>query len=473
MMERFDIIKNYMQERTEEIATVLSAIAALPSVKSESNDKNEPFGHDCAVCLAECAELFEREGFETKLYPESGYALVRYGSGKTGKSIGLFAHTDVVPVNEDEWVYTKPFEPKRIGDLLIGRGVSDNKSGVVASLYILKALRDLDIKLENDVVVFLGSCEETGMDDIKNFVREQSMPTLSLVPDSGFPLCYGQKGMLRFDVRARKPFKDIALISGGNAYNVVCDRVKAKIKTSDLLIRELAVKPEYINVELGETFITVEAVGKSAHASRADAGVNALKLMADYLLTLSAVCDEDKAVLGKVSESLSSCFGENFGVAMNAEPFGALTAANGIVRTIDGHIDYSFDVRFGDAIPEDVMVSRIRDYFEAKELDYTEYSLSHCMTADKESRYVYTFMDAYRELTGDTESSPYVMGGGTYAYYLKNAYATAAATWKKPELDFPAGHGGAHQADEFISVSGLPEGMSMLCEIIAREDAIL
>lgn len=470
--ERFDRIKEYMCDRTEDIASLLSDIASLPSIRSESVADVEPFGHDCAVCLEKCAELFEKEGFETELYPESGYAVVRYG-GNGGKSIGLFAHTDVVPVNEDEWIYTKPFEPKRVGDTLIGRGVSDNKSGVAASLYILKALRELDIKLKNDIVVYLGSCEETGMDDMKNFVREQTMPTLSLVPDSGFPLCYGQKGILRFDVRARKAFKDISLISGGSAYNIVCDHVTAKLVPNEKLVAELENRPDHIKVGEGGGFITVDAFGRSAHASRAEDGLNALRLMADYLVTLDGICESDRAILENVSASLSSPFGENIGISMSAEPFGALTIANGIVRTIDGHLDYSFDVRFGNEMPEQVMTDRIKEYFDEKEFDYTEASLSHCMMADKNSVYADAFMNAYRELTGDSAAAPYVMGGGTYAYYLNNAYATAAGVWKAPEVELPAGHGGAHQADEYISVSGLAEGAALLCEIIAREDELL
>ena len=44
------------------------------------------------------------------------------------KLLMLCGHSDVVPVG-DSWIYTQPFEPIIKGDTLIGRGVSDNKSG--------------------------------------------------------------------------------------------------------------------------------------------------------------------------------------------------------------------------------------------------------------------------------------------------------------------------------------------------------
>lgn len=58
---------------------------------------------------------------------------------KWKKSFGLLAHSDVVDVSDD-WVHTTPFKPLEKGRYLIGRGVLDDKSAVIISLYCARKL---------------------------------------------------------------------------------------------------------------------------------------------------------------------------------------------------------------------------------------------------------------------------------------------------------------------------------------------
>lgn len=61
----------------------------------------------------------------------------------TGHSLILNGHMDVVPVGPlDTWT-TPPFEPRRDGDWLYGRGGGDMKAGIAANLYAIEALRRL------------------------------------------------------------------------------------------------------------------------------------------------------------------------------------------------------------------------------------------------------------------------------------------------------------------------------------------
>lgn len=62
----------------------------------------------------------------------------------TGKSLILNGHVDVVPEGpHDMWQVSPPFEPKRDGDWLYGRGSGDMKAGLAANIYALDALRRL------------------------------------------------------------------------------------------------------------------------------------------------------------------------------------------------------------------------------------------------------------------------------------------------------------------------------------------
>ena len=150
-------IKEWIEKNRESLIGEWIDIAKIPAIKGEPQE-NAPFGKDCAEALEACAMMFKKHGFDVRLYPLSGYALVNMGEGE--KTIGLFGHSDVVPAGDD-WIYTKPFEPVVIDGTLIGRGVEDNKSGIMASLCAMEIIRDLKIPIKSRIQAFIGSEEES------------------------------------------------------------------------------------------------------------------------------------------------------------------------------------------------------------------------------------------------------------------------------------------------------------------------
>ncbi len=469
--DRYEKLCSYMKEHEADIANDLINICKIPSVRGESQKEDEPFGFECALCLKSTAEMFSSQGFDTTVFPKSGYALAAGGNLCADKTICLYAHTDVVPANADEWVLTKPFDPKIIGNCIVGRGACDNKDAVVSTLYILKAIRDLKIKTKAKWQIFLGSNEESGMADVKAFAREQKMPDISIVPDAGYPAAIGQKGIWRFNVRSKKAFRDIVTVSGGFAYNIVLDNVSAKLKKSPALLEELMQKaPDFIKIEDGG-FITLTAFGKAAHAADAPNGTNALYLLSSFLLDINSLSQHDKQILFTIAESLSDPYGESIGIASESEFFGRTTCASGMARTIDGRLEYTFDVRFGHGIPEDEMLQKAMLFFEERGFEYTEFSRSHGMKRDEDSMPIKTFMEGYRALTGNESAKPFVMGGGTYAYHVDGGFAIGVARRNVlPDIDIQEGHGGAHQADEYVTLPGLVEGAALMAELILEID---
>ena len=101
------LIHEYIHQRRKEIINTLKELIKIPSVRGEAKEK-APFGTACAEALKYIQQLYFQNGMETVLDDEGGYLLSYYGDGE--KSLGLFAHADVVPVNDD-WVLTLPFDP--------------------------------------------------------------------------------------------------------------------------------------------------------------------------------------------------------------------------------------------------------------------------------------------------------------------------------------------------------------------------
>ena len=138
-------IQGWIAENKEQILQQWIALAKIPSVQ-EAPQPKAPFGPECARAVKTAAGFFEDRGIPVRINEDSGYALADLGEGE--KTIGLFGHSDVVPAG-DGWVMTEPFEPIIRDGALIGRGVSDNKSGVMASLCILSMVKELGLPLKS------------------------------------------------------------------------------------------------------------------------------------------------------------------------------------------------------------------------------------------------------------------------------------------------------------------------------------
>ncbi|MGH9803687.1 MAG: ArgE/DapE family deacylase [Candidatus Acidiferrales bacterium] len=85
-----------------------------------------------------------------------GYCLLSdFGNGDA--LLYFHGHYDVVPASAPE-----QFHPTLTGDSLFARGAADMKGGLVAMIYAVRALRDLDVRLRGRIRVVFVPDEETG-----------------------------------------------------------------------------------------------------------------------------------------------------------------------------------------------------------------------------------------------------------------------------------------------------------------------
>ena len=108
--------------------------------------------------------------------------------GRKAQRVCILSHVDIVPEGERSLWTLDPFSPVVKGSRLYGRGVSDNGTGLVSSLYALKALIDSGVEPEYSILLAFVADEEMG----SHFGLEQLMERdifrpddLVVVPDSG------------------------------------------------------------------------------------------------------------------------------------------------------------------------------------------------------------------------------------------------------------------------------------------------
>lgn len=115
-------------------------------------------------------------------------AVVARRAGKPNRPhVLLYAHHDVQPPGDAALWETDPFTATLKGDRLFGRGVSDDKSGIITHLYAIRALQALAKDVEVGVSIFIEGEEEAGSESFENFLaenREDLAADLIIVADS-------------------------------------------------------------------------------------------------------------------------------------------------------------------------------------------------------------------------------------------------------------------------------------------------
>lgn len=466
-------IDEYINTHRDEIIEDLLNLVRIPSVKGESKP-DAPFGEKCAEMLETTSVLFEKNGFKTVLNSNGGYAMSYYGSGD--KSIGVFSHTDVVPV-DDKWQSCKPFEPVIKDGYVFGRGCNDDKSGVIQSLYAAKMIRELGFDFGSTLMMFNGSDEESGMSDVDSFAKNEKMPDVSFVPDAMYPCVYGERSIMQFYIISKRSLKYIKKLEGGEAFNIILGQLDAEIVYSDELwnqVNDACADDNSFSVSEDGNMIYITAKGASAHVMDAEKAVNAAKLMADMLCQCGAL-GEDAHVMRELSEYLTDNVGTGFGINHEDADFGKLVCGNGIVGlTDDGRIKASFDCRIGLTFEIGDAENCIKNKC-GKNWDYMPKEATKGYNLPDDDPVKLLTEDIYERISGLKREKALRIAGGTYARKLKNAYPVGTVAYYKavkiPEL--PTGHGGVHQPDEMMSIDGFMEGIKILTCYILETDKLI
>lgn len=441
-MEYTEKIHNYVVENKEEILKTLKELVKIPSVRGTA-EFEVPFGKSCAKVLEYTEKLYSQNGFETELNKQDGYLLSYFGNGK--RTLGLFAHADVVDVGDD-WVHTKPFKPVEKDGYLIGRGVLDDKSAVVISLYSAKILKELNIPFNSRLVMFTGANEETGMADIEEYSKKHTAPDFSLICDTAFPLYRGDKSMMNFWVTLNTELKDIKNFHGGNAMNIILGKASATVN--------------------GET---VTETGISSHSALPEGSVNAGYLLAKNLSEREDICVSDREQMLFLMSVLEKYYGEIYGIE-HCDECGKLTCTNGIIKIDNKKIMLGFNMRFGLSADIENIKKSIISFFEKHKctVEFEEEKTGYIISED--NKYIQACLKAYGGFTGDKNPQVYINSGGTYARKLLCAAEIGTTLkWGIPE-SIPPGHGGVHQSDECINIEGFLDALEMTLQMLIECD---
>lgn len=172
----------------------LSELVSIPGIAWEAFDQAQLGKSAEAVArLLRGTEVFESVEILQSATPEGPMgapAVVATRAARNSKpTILLYAHHDVQPPGTDELWESEPFKAEIRNGRMYGRGAADDKAGVIAHVYAIKALRELtNNDFDLGLVVFVEGEEEAGSPSFANFLVEHKAKLQSdviVVADSG------------------------------------------------------------------------------------------------------------------------------------------------------------------------------------------------------------------------------------------------------------------------------------------------
>lgn len=319
----------------------------------------------------------------------------KVGKNTSGKRLLIPAHMDVVPAGEG-WDHD-PFDVVVKDNKLYGRGTNDNKGPLAAIIVAAEVLKKLGIDEQIDgqlLIAALADEEATDPDGVDygiGYLLEEKLikPTHAIVPDIGFE-------MTEIDI-----------------------------------------------AEKGRLVIKISAIGKQAHGSTPEKGINAVFMMSKLIQQLENFRLEyqEHPLLKHPTLNLGEIYG---GVAPNVVP---------------GTCVITLDIRTVPGMSRTAILEKIQRYcheVENGKFNIDVLSESMAFSVDPENELVKMIQKYTNEVFG-FKAEPVGMGGGTYA---KDLIRHGALT-----VGWGPGGDTAHIANEYIEIQQLVDFAMLSCLI--------
>lgn len=437
--------KKVINENKDLMLKTLKELLQIRSVLDETQmTKEHPFGPGIDEALKYMLNLAKEDGFET--INDEGYAgHISYGDNEKD-IVGILCHLDVVPEGND-WTYP-PYSATVVDGKIYARGAIDDKGPTVAAYYALKFIKDANIKLKKQIRIILGTDEETGWRGVAHYFRNFPMPQVGFAPDSSFPLIYGEKGRMSYDLSIKhhdccQVQNDIIVsMTGGERYNVVLDHIEtlAKVDLSNEYmnyLNEHNLKGDVIKVDDLYKY-TLE--GEAAHAMEPQKGINAGTHMCNFFK------DYSKNPLVKYVGTMHHLehYMEKHGLDYNDYEMGPITCNIGIINITKYSSRVTLDLRYPVRYDVENFKKVFSEIISKNDLVITNSTNKTPHYVSPEDPLVVLLNEAYVKHSGDTVNKPFTVGGGTYASMMPKAVAFGPEMPGEPVL--------AHQKDEYFSL---------------------
>ena len=232
-------MKEYIEANKERFFEELFSLLRIPSVSSDPSCREDM--QRCASRLVEL--LLEAGADEAEVCPTAGHPVV-FGQkilDPSYKTVLVYGHYDVQPVDPIELWKSEPFEPEIHDGAIWGRGANDDKGQLFMHLKAFEYLLRSGLLRHNVKFIFEGE-EEIGSASLAPWARENAsrlaadvilVSDTTMISDKVPSINCGMRGLSYVEVKVTGPNKDLHSGHYGgavaNPINVLCSMISSLI----------------------------------------------------------------------------------------------------------------------------------------------------------------------------------------------------------------------------------------------------
>jgi len=430
--------ETYQDEMIESLRKLITFnTVAVEGLASPKNPAHQQF-------KAELAKQAKHLGLD---FTDYGYVIV-IGLGDSEQRVGMITHGDIQPFNPSKWAQSpltldQSSEPGK----LIGRGTEDDKGPITNALYAMKSIKDLKIKLKKRIELYVYMAEESDWQPLREHIKQHSLPQVNITLDAEYPVVTAEKGYgtismtfpktkdtSKFSSSALSDSLYISEFTGGFFGSQIPEDAHARIEnaTPELLtkIKEIAKSHPsmHYNYQWQGTQLSISALGKSAHSSKPEYGINAISYLADLLTVNHWPNNTSGALVNFINEHLGTgLYGEKFGNIAYADEFmGPMSVQATVLKATENGIQLNINIRRprGKTTKqlEHEISSTIAKWQQKNQVKLVDISNDiNEPFVQTNAPQIGTLLEVFSFYTGIQDAKPISIGGGTNSRLFPNA----------------------------------------------------
>ncbi|MEE9550523.1 MAG: M20/M25/M40 family metallo-hydrolase [Candidatus Binatia bacterium] len=205
-------VYSYIEANRDRFIEELRQLIRQPSISTQNKGVKE-----CAELIR---QMMERVGIEARIISTPGQPVV-FGHLRfpgAAKTLLIYNHYDVQPVEPLEAWEHPPFDAVMVGDRIVGRGATDSKGNLLSHLKAVEAFQATVKRTPVNLKFIFDGEEENGSPNLAGFFeghRELLAADAAISFDGGFDgsgrprVHLGSSGLLYVEMRARGPERDL------------------------------------------------------------------------------------------------------------------------------------------------------------------------------------------------------------------------------------------------------------------------
>lgn len=264
-------ISDEVEARKDELLTLLTKLVSFPTVSPPARNTNE--------VQEFIKEYLEEMGFTTDkwdVYPGDPNVVGTLKGEESNhyNSLIVNGHVDVAEVGDDKEWEQSPFTAYVKDSYIYGRGVADMKGGIAASLFAIKLLKEMGIRLKGDLQFQSVIGEEVGEAGTLDCTERGYTADYAVVVDTSDLHIQGQGGVITgwITIQAKETFHDgirrkLIHAGGGMKGASAIEKMMKIISGLQELERHWAVTKSYEGFEPGINTINPAVIEGGRHAA--------------------------------------------------------------------------------------------------------------------------------------------------------------------------------------------------------------